>query len=234
MKTLKQLIKQNNFSWVNQDITEEHFPEQEIRKGTYKLLRFDKLFSSEEALNCKPANIYELLDWLKEHKQELGEWEYCVAFGSEWLDSYGFHRVPVVRRYNAGDFRFNLSDFEGDWIEITMVLCLCDSQPSEPKENKKEEKKYIPEEDIVSCKDCKCLVRRVDAHKVEVYSAPDNIDIYLPSMHYTFDEKFPKDEEFFCEKDKKEYSLEFRSFVGSRYFSGEVKEIAKGQKQNKE
>lgn len=67
--TLESLIKSNNFTYVNSNITPDNFPPEKIRSTDFKLFHFNKLISSEDAVKeielagYLPANIYELLSW---------------------------------------------------------------------------------------------------------------------------------------------------------------------------
>jgi len=91
---LKKLTK--NFTYVNDDITEENFPVEEIR-GEFKVFHFDKLISSEEVIEeiqkagYKPTNLYELLEYAKNEWNGEGK---VVALGFLWVDPDGFRLVP--------------------------------------------------------------------------------------------------------------------------------------------
>jgi hypothetical protein len=69
---------------------------------------------------CRPANIWELLEYVNTHKLEKDS--YLIAFGSQWVDSDGFHRVPYVRRSSDGGFGFDLGFFEIDWDDGYCLL----------------------------------------------------------------------------------------------------------------
>ena len=131
--TLQKIIEKEKFYYVNPDITQENFPSPDkVETEGWKLLRFEKSFSSEEALEfCKkeglrPANIYELLLWKGEHGTELEDHEWCLAFGQTWKDSDGDHGVPRVHRHSDGGWEFGLGHFEGDWYGAYCLLCFCD------------------------------------------------------------------------------------------------------------
>lgn len=36
-----------------------------------------------------------------------------------------YHKVPDVYRDSAGDFKFNLGNWEGDWNDNNCLLCFC-------------------------------------------------------------------------------------------------------------
>ena len=67
-KHIENLIKKGNFTWVNSEITEEHYPSEKIR-GKVKIFHFDYSISSEDAVKeiekagYQPANACELLEY---------------------------------------------------------------------------------------------------------------------------------------------------------------------------
>ncbi len=67
---LKDMIESLEFDHVNNNITSENFPEQEIR-GEVKIFHFDRFISSEDVIKemkqegYEPANLYELLEYAK-------------------------------------------------------------------------------------------------------------------------------------------------------------------------
>ena len=133
-ETLKQLIEKCKFFWVNSDITDENFPKPDkIETKNWKIIRMDKRFTSQEALDeikkqgCRPANCWELAKFILDYKEEAKNNEYLVAFGQQWVDSDGRHRVPGVYRYSDGVFLFDLGLFGCDWGGDDCLLCFCDS-----------------------------------------------------------------------------------------------------------
>ena len=116
MKTLKQLIKDGKFNYVNSDITEEHYPSEKIR-GKVKIFHFDRFISSEDVIKkmekeeYQPANIYELLEYAE---KDWNEKDWVVALGSVRLDSSGSLRVLVLSS-DSGRRRFSLSYFGSRW-----------------------------------------------------------------------------------------------------------------------
>lgn len=55
--------------------------------------------------------------------------KYTVSFDerdSLWKDSGGYHRVPLVYRYSGGVWKFDLGNFEVDWVGVYCLLCFCD------------------------------------------------------------------------------------------------------------
>ncbi len=132
---LEKLIKKHKWYYVNSDITEKNFPlPKKIETENPVILKFDNSFSSEEALErCKkeglrPANIYELLLLKENHPENWPDntWSSILAFGSQFTDSDGDHRVPLVRAYSDGVFWFSLGDFGRDWASDYCLLCVCD------------------------------------------------------------------------------------------------------------
>ena len=120
--TLEQQLKKEKFYYVNSNLTSKNFPKpKKVATKNWKLIRMEKSFSSQEALDeikkqgCRPANVYELLEWQKQHGDELKDYEWCFAFGQLWASAGGYHRVPYVYRHSDGDWYFNLGCFEFDW-----------------------------------------------------------------------------------------------------------------------
>ena len=109
-KTLKQLIEANEFNFVNDNVTETNFPTQKIR-GKVEIIDLKREVTSEEAIKemdekgYYPANIYELLRWANQNKEEK-KWNgtvWVVALGSVWQDWRGPRRAPCL--YGASDGR---------------------------------------------------------------------------------------------------------------------------------
>src|SRR3990167_9220527 len=115
MKTLKQLIKDGKFNYVNSDITEEHFPSEKIR-GKVKIFPFDRSISSKDAVKemakegYEPANIYELLEYAE--KDWNGK-ELVFALGSVW--HYRGVRFVAFLWDDSGRRSLNLDWFGDDW-----------------------------------------------------------------------------------------------------------------------
>ena len=122
--TLKNLIKNLKFDYVNPNITEENFPYVKPRKGTYKILRTDKNLTGQEwekeikKQGCSPATIQEFLEWSKNWNDE---WLYFL--GSKWSNPVdGSVYVPCVgvdgasRRFGLFDFRYRLSSYYGVFV----------------------------------------------------------------------------------------------------------------------
>lgn len=118
----KQLTKE--FFYVNSNINEKNFPwPKEVSTEGYKVIPMNKSYSSQEALDsikaegCRPATIHELIVVANEHPELFpdGKWSSLVAFGTEFIDSDGDHRVPLVYRLSDGDRKFYLVHFEDVW-----------------------------------------------------------------------------------------------------------------------
>lgn len=97
-KTLAEIITDLKFDYVNSNIIVENFPKQEVR-GKYKVLHFDKYLKTKEIdkliekENCKPANLYELLEYAK---NDWNKKDFVTALGSGWVDSDGDRLVPYL------------------------------------------------------------------------------------------------------------------------------------------
>lgn len=139
-RSFDKALKKEQWYYCNPDITEEHFPITTTQTENWKLIKMEKSFSSQDALDrmksegCRPATAYELLLFKQNHPDQFPgkTWTWVLAFGQTWKDSDGDHRVPSVGLDSGGDWGFYLDFFEVDWDAGACLLCFCDSQPSEP------------------------------------------------------------------------------------------------------
>lgn len=134
---IENIIKRSSWYYINSDLTAENFPiPEKIETEGWKLIRMDKSFSSQEALDkikadgCRPANAYELALWSEKHREEIPKEHWCLAFGQLWQDAIGYHRVPRVDAYSDGDFKFGLGYFGRPWGPVSCLLAFCDSSLS--------------------------------------------------------------------------------------------------------
>lgn len=139
---LKDLLK--DYYYVNPNINENNFPlPEKIETENWKIIRPGKSFNSEEALEmikkegCRPANIYELALFKRNHPEEFKPYEWMLAFGQIWQDSSGYRGVPYVSADSDDDFDFGLGYFGIDWYGGHVLLCFCDLKTSETKALKK-------------------------------------------------------------------------------------------------
>lgn len=115
---LQSLIKKFKFDWVNSEITDENFPQQDGDELTkeYKLYNFGKSISSEYAIRemekdgYKPATARNLLKW----KGWNGK-DWVVALGSVWPGLFGRRYVLVLYSLDSRR-RLGLNRFELDWV----------------------------------------------------------------------------------------------------------------------
>ena len=120
-QTLAQMIKAGNYGWVNNDITQEHFPiagsgkqEEEI-----VLFCFGKNISSGDAIaemekqGFRSARIEELLA-LGAAYPELQKQFPIVALGSVWRAPASSRRVPALD-WSGGERGLALDWFGDDW-----------------------------------------------------------------------------------------------------------------------
>ncbi|PIR72123.1 MAG: hypothetical protein COU42_02245 [Candidatus Nealsonbacteria bacterium CG10_big_fil_rev_8_21_14_0_10_36_24] len=120
-QTLAQMIKAGNYGWVNNDITQEHFPiagsgkqEEEI-----VLFCFGKNISSGDAIaemekqGFRPARIEELLA-LGAAYPGLQKQFPIVALGSVWQDPVSSRLVPYLNWF-SDERLLHLLWFEGGW-----------------------------------------------------------------------------------------------------------------------
>lgn len=108
---LKQLIDSLNLKYVNPDITEENFPIQPIRGEDFKIFKFNRYISSENAIKemdkegYKAVNVYELLTWAKAWNGK----DWVVALGQKPSDG----GVPYLSGWHGR--RFYLHRFGRGW-----------------------------------------------------------------------------------------------------------------------
>ncbi len=126
------LVKKTKWYWLNDNLTEKNFPITTTQTENWKVIRMEKSFTSQEALDrikaegCRPATAFELLLFKENHSEEFKPWKWMLAFGQTWTDAVGRRRVPGVRARGDGGFGFDLGYFEGDWNDDYCLLCLCD------------------------------------------------------------------------------------------------------------
>lgn len=131
--TIETFIKEHKWYYSNPALTTTNFPEQEVEAGEPQQFILDKWIRGPEVMallkekKLRPANVYELMAWFENNKDTIkGSGKWYAAFGSEWIDSGGYHRVPHVGADSDGDFRFNLDDFEGGWGGDNVLLVYSD------------------------------------------------------------------------------------------------------------
>ena len=121
--SLVEMIKAGKYDWVNDGITQKHFPLQEKGLGkigfTITLLHLNRYISSDEAIEkiseagYRPATLPELLA-LGESQPELQRQFPIVALGSVWQCRGGPRCVPYLW-YDGSERRLDLTLFERDW-----------------------------------------------------------------------------------------------------------------------
>ena len=114
-KSLKKLLDEWKFDYVNSDITENNFPiVTRYKKYAYKLYHFDRHISSEDAIKeiekdgYEPANLYELLNWKDWNNKDI-----VVALGSV-AKVRGFRGVSCLFRYDVRR-SLDLGWWDYDW-----------------------------------------------------------------------------------------------------------------------
>ncbi len=122
-KTLKEMIREGKYNWVDSNITQENFRTQE--KGTQEieiqLFHFGRVVGSEEVLEemeregFRPATLPELLA-LGAADRELQKEFPIVALGSRWRSPDGYLVVPFLHWFGLRR-NLDLGWFESDWHE---------------------------------------------------------------------------------------------------------------------
>lgn len=119
--SLADRIARGKYDWVNDDITEAHFPtnipaDYDVE---YKLFHFDRNILSEDAIRemeregFRPGTLAELLT-LGETQPELQKQFPVIALGSVWRGSDGYRNVPALDWDDDGR-GLGLVWFEDDW-----------------------------------------------------------------------------------------------------------------------
>lgn len=125
--TLKKLIDNLNFDYINSDITEKNFPYIKPRKGKYKILKTDKNLTGQELEDeikkqgYSPATIYEFLEWAPKNWKD----EWVIILGSKWANPNGCVHVPFAdvrgarRHFNLDDFRYQFLSTGGVLVRVS-------------------------------------------------------------------------------------------------------------------
>lgn len=70
---------------------------------------------------------------------------------------------------------------------------------------------YIKKDEIISCEECKCLLKIEDASILNVYGNEEEEDCF---NIFAYPTKFYQLKEYYCKSCKKEYPAEFRIQCG--------------------
>lgn len=119
--SLSDRIAAGKYDWVNDDITEKHFPDKAEKdyEVEYRIFHFNRSISSESAIaemekeGFRAGNLVELLK-LGETKPELQREFPIIALGSVWRNGVGHRNVPVLNCDAAGR-GLDLYWFGYDW-----------------------------------------------------------------------------------------------------------------------
>ncbi|MBI2448138.1 hypothetical protein HYV44_01060 [Candidatus Microgenomates bacterium] len=120
-KTIAQMLKEGEYDWMNEDITDEHFPVvgTEAGEGEITLFHFGKWMSSKNAIaemakeGYRPANATKLLALGKAQPDLQREFP-IVALGQTWQYPRG-NLMVVCLGEDDSKRRANLGFFDGDW-----------------------------------------------------------------------------------------------------------------------
>jgi hypothetical protein len=119
---LKELIEIAQFDYVNFLINTRNFPTPETVKNTgFKLIEPKAPLTSEEALQliesegCRPANLYELIEWRRIHGNKLDKETWVLAFG-QLFDTKGKSgkRVPFISFDKLGIFTLSMGFYNSN------------------------------------------------------------------------------------------------------------------------
>lgn len=154
------LLKSEPFYYINSDICEKNFPVTHAETENPIILRFDKPFTSEQAMErmksegLRGATALELLLYKKNHSSEMKPYDWHLGFG-QTVRADGDHRVPCVFACAVGDFKFNLGYFGVGWGAGPCLVCFCDKQPLDSQTIKNDSTETLSplENAIKICKD---------------------------------------------------------------------------------
>lgn len=129
---IESFIKKHKWYYVNPALTSENFPVQKAEAGG-TLLPLDKYYPNSQAVldmlkekGLRAANVYELMAYFDEHKDDMPKNRWYPAFGSIWKVAGGRHRVPFVDTDSVGGFEFSLGRFGEPWVGGDVVLVFGD------------------------------------------------------------------------------------------------------------
>lgn len=101
-RSLKEMIAAGKYDWINDDITDKHFP---MAKGkaelNLELVHFNKYISSDDAIaelkmrGMRPATLWELLAFGEKFPEKQREFP-VIALASVWRHFSGGRRVPCL------------------------------------------------------------------------------------------------------------------------------------------
>ncbi|MDD5340844.1 MAG: hypothetical protein PHC97_00170 [Patescibacteria group bacterium] len=119
-KTLTEMIKLGKYAWVNDDISDKHFPVQGVgqQEAELVLVHLNKDATTKEALahldglGLKPASIEHLLAFGAANPDVQREFP-IVALGSVWVDAFGNRSCPYLN-FTDGERKLFLYWFGGD------------------------------------------------------------------------------------------------------------------------
>jgi len=122
-QSLAEMIKAGNYDWVNNDITQEHFPvsgqgkQQDIEVALFhfnKVMKSDQVIARMRKEGYRPATIAELLA-LGVSQPELQKQFPIIALGSVWRFPDGGRLVPCLG-WLSGERSLGLGCLGGDWL----------------------------------------------------------------------------------------------------------------------
>lgn len=118
-RTLKSMVDAGKYDWVNEDITQEHFPVSSQGGDEVSIFHFNEEIASENAIlamdreGFRPARIEELLA-LGEKQPELQKQFPIIALGSIWLDPGG-DRCVAYLDFDGSERLLCLDWFDDSW-----------------------------------------------------------------------------------------------------------------------
>lgn len=121
VKPLTQMIADGNYDWVNNDITESHFPVSGQGKVELnpELIHYGKSMNSDDIVRdmqsrgLRPATLPELLAFGAKYPEKQREFS-IVALGSVWQPFNRYRHVAYLYGY-VSKRRLDLYIWDGDW-----------------------------------------------------------------------------------------------------------------------
>jgi hypothetical protein len=125
-ESVEDAVKAGHYDWVSSNINSHNFSttQKGSRRVEMKLIHFDRVISTEEALReldrmgYRPSELHELLAFGRDHPEIP-----IIGLASVWRDARGYARVPYLDRHGSKR-NLNLNWVENDWNEVCRFAAL--------------------------------------------------------------------------------------------------------------
>jgi hypothetical protein len=129
-ESVEDAVKAGHYDWVSSNINSHNFSttQKGSRRVEMKLIHFDRVISTEEALReldrmgYRPSELHELLAFGRDHPEIQRKFP-IIGLGAAWRDGRGDARVPYLGRCGSKRGLY-LNWLENDWPEICRFAAL--------------------------------------------------------------------------------------------------------------